>query len=268
MKNHMTGWKKLQKFQLNFLARPAFAWCLVFFLQPIFSGIAPAHSQNGKDEQLAALMDAFTFVRVHWEGKIPYYSMQFFRNGEPPWAHDYPTAERNMYTALRALTSMKVSGRAEVKTLQDDAIFNYPILYICEIGHWKPSDEEAERLGEYLRRGGFLIVDDFRGRLEIANLNEQLRRAVPEFTQKSLRADHPIFHCFFEFDHLVRDSPYRDIGYIPQYFGWFDENDRLGIVVNYNNDIGDGWEWPDQDRFFSAEAFKLGINYLIYSMTH
>ncbi len=212
--------------------------------------------------------NAFTFARIRW--KAPDYArfMRFYFNSGPPWSHDYPTAEENMYTALRLLTQLPVTGEAKVVTLDNDEIFEYPMLYICEIGVWEPSDAEAKRLGEYLKRGGFLIVDDFRGRRELLNLIRQMKRIVPEFTYRKLKADHPIFHCFFEFSSLVYDSPYLSAGYFPEYYGWFDPHGRMAAIVNYNNDVGDGWEWPEENEIFSAEAFKLGINYIIYSLTH
>ncbi|RMD96910.1 MAG: DUF4159 domain-containing protein [Calditrichaeota bacterium] len=173
-----------------------------------------------------------------------------------------------MYTALRLLTKVPVTGEAKILTLDTDEIFEYPLLYICEIGIWFPTDQEVERLGEYLKRGGFLIVDDFRSAREFENLKRQMAKIVPNFYYKKMSAKHPIFHCFFEFNHLIHDSPYLSLGYFPEYYGWFDPNGRLAVIVNYNNDIGDGWEWPEEDEVFSAEAFKLGINYIIYSLTH
>ena len=210
----------------------------------------------------------FTLVRIKWDAPGWARYMPFFYSSGPPWSHDWPTAEENMYTALKLLTRLQVSGEPKILTLNDDEIFDYPLLYICEIGAWAPTDKEAERLGEYLKRGGFLIIDDFRGRRELLNLIKQMNRVVPGYQYKKLDADHPIFHCFFEFNSLVYDSPYLASGYFPEYYGWFDPDGRMVAIVNYNNDIGDGWEWPKQDEIFSAEAFKLGINYIIYSLTH
>jgi hypothetical protein len=218
---------------------------------------------NGKNSLLLTPgAQGFTFVRIEWNGE----SHGFFARGNGPlWAHDYPTAEQNFYTALHALTAVPMTFENKILTLGDDAIFDFPLLYICEVGYWIPAKAEADRLQEYLQRGGFLIVDDFRGGFEWRNFYAQMQRIVPEPPQP-LSFDHPVFHCFFEFEHAGDHAPYW--GMTPSFYGLYDQKKRMIGIVNYNNDIGDGWEWPETDQEFSTEAFKLGINYLIYAMTH
>jgi hypothetical protein len=207
---------------------------------------------------------AFTFVRVQWEGGRYGYGFSG-RGGGPLWAHDFPTAEQNLYIALNALTSLPLTYENKILTLEDDAIFDFPFLYICEVGYWTINEKEVERLSEYLARGGFLIVDDFRGGYEWSNFFDQIKKVAPQ-NPKPIALDHPIFHCFFDFDRLGDHSPYG--GLTPRYYAIFDEKGRMMAIINHNNDIGDGWEWPETDEVFSTEAFKLGINYLIYAMTH
>jgi hypothetical protein len=207
---------------------------------------------------------AFTFVRVQWEGGR--YGYGFSGRGRGPlWAHDFPTAEQNLYTAIKALTSLPLTYENKILTLEDDAIFDFPFLYICEVGYWTINEKEVERLAEYLARGGFLIVDDFRGGYEWSNFFDQIKKATPHVPQP-IALDHPIFHCFFDFDRLGDHAPYG--GLMPRYYAILDDKGRMMAIINHNNDIGDGWEWPETDEVFSTEAFKLGINYLIYSMTH
>jgi hypothetical protein len=208
---------------------------------------------------------AFTFVRVEWQGGRTGFGLGFAGGRVPLWAHDYPTAEQNFYVALDALTSLPITFENKILTLREQAIFDFPLLYICEVGYWAPDEEETKMLGEYLNRGGFLIVDDFRSDFEWSNFVRHMQRIVPEAPQL-LDLDHPVFHCFFEFSELARHSPYG--GLTPHYYAIFNADGRMMALINYNNDIGDGWEWPESDREFSTEAFKLGINYLIYAMTH
>jgi len=206
----------------------------------------------------------FTFVRVQWEGGRRGFGFSGRGNG-PLWAHDFPTAEQNFYTALAALTSLPLTHENKIVTLQDEEIFNFPFMYICEVGYWTLAEKESERLAEYLARGGFLIVDDFRGGYEWDNFLDQIQRVVPN-TPKPLTLEHPIFHCFFDFDRLGDHTPYG--GLTPRYLALYDGKGRMVAIINHNNDLGDGWEWPENDEAFSTEAFKLGINYLIYAMTH
>lgn len=219
------------------------------------------HAQNGMANS-SPVTSTFTFVRVEWQGEN--YGFSGRGNG-PLWAHDYPAAEQNLYTALNALTNVPLNYEYKIISLNDEAIFDYPFLYICEVGYWAPNEKEIEILREYLQRGGFLLIDDFRGGFEWRNFEAQMQRIIPQ-KPRPLELSHPIFHCYFEFELLGEHSPYWNM--TPQYFGLFDTKGRLMAVINYNNDIGDGWEWPESDEIFSTEAFKLGINYIIYAMTH
>lgn len=248
--------------------------CAIHTLHGIFLALAfvsfePAHvlsqesgsARNGSSPAPPAA-GMFTFARVEWRGER--YGFSGRGNG-PLWAHDYPTAEQNLYTAINALTSLPLNYEYKIVSLNDEAIYDYPLLYICEVGYWSPDEQEAAILREYMQRGGFLLVDDFRGGFEWRNFVAQMQRIVPQAPQP-LELSHPVFHCFFDFERLGDHSPYWNM--TPQYFGLFDEKKRLMAIINYNNDIGDGWEWPETDEVFSTEAFKLGINYLIYAMTH
>jgi len=220
----------------------------------------PALRPDGMSQVPAT--QGFTFVRIQWSGEG--YGI-FARGNGPLWSHDFPTAEENFYMALHALTAVPMTFENKILTLADEEIFNYPLLYICEVGYWVPEKLEAEHLQEYVQRGGFLIFDDFRGGFEWRNFSDQIQRIVAEPPQL-LGLDHPVFHCFFEFQQVGDHAPYGR--WKPIFYGLYDQRKRLIGIVNYNNDIGDGWEWPDVDREFSTEAFKLGINYLIYAMTH
>jgi hypothetical protein len=225
-----------------------------------FAQVAPAPMANGTPPSA----QAFTFVRIQWESGRYGYGFSGFGNG-PLWAHDFPTAEQNFYTALSALTSLPLTYENKILTLKDEEIFDFPFLYICEVGYWSINEEEGKRLAEYLSRGGFLIVDDFRGVHEWSNFLDQIKRVAPKAPQL-LNIDHPIFHCFFDFERIGDHAPYG--GYVPLYYALYDDKNRMMAIINRNNDIGDGWEWPETDAVFSTEAFKLGINYLIYAMTH
>jgi hypothetical protein len=125
-------------------------------------------------------------------------------------------------------------------------------------------------MAEYLLRGGFLIVDDFRGEREMANFREQLKRVFPDRSLETLPRTHPIWTCFYDISKLMIEPPYsRNL--VPQYFGMSDDNGRLMMVVDYNNDISEYWEWsndPIMPIDQSNEAYKYGVNYLMYALTH
>ena len=130
-------------------------------------------------------------------------------------------------------------------------------------------EHEIRGLREYLLRGGVLIVVDCRGRWALDNLRSHLRRAFPELELEELEITHPIFNCFFNISTLEVTPPYGRG--VPKFYGLSDTNGRLMMVVNYNNDISEYWEWSD-DPFLpigeTNEAYKFGVNYAIYALTH
>jgi len=191
--------------------------------------------------------------------------------GTAPWQHDYPTAELNLYEAMERTTKIKIHGQPLILTLSDKRIFEYPILYLCEPGYWRISELEAKNLREYLNRGGFIIFDDFRGRREWMNFANQISVVFPEKEFVELAPDHPIWSVYYEIDPVAAPSltSGRMGRYDDQYFTMYDEEGRLMMVVCYNQDIGDGWEWPNRNwDQASTEAFKMGINFIIWALTH
>ena len=231
-------------------------WSVCLFLA-VQAGHATAQLSSG---------DQFTFVRIRWTDNNLRYGYRFTTRAAP-WAHDYPKAEVNFYTALKVTSAVKVSEETKVLTFADEEIFEYPFIYACEIGYLSLSDAEVANLREYLLRGGFLMVDDFRLDFEWQNWLREIRKVLPEYRLRRLQVNHPIFHCFFDLQEDIHTpTPYLPLP--PQYWAIFDEMDRMMVLVNFNTDVGDGWELPEQTPEFSTEAYKLGINYLIYSLTH
>ncbi|TDI96549.1 MAG: DUF4159 domain-containing protein [Caldithrix sp.] len=229
---------------------------LVCFL--ILANFTPASAQLPSGED-------FTFVRIRWTDNNIRYGYGFSTNA-PPWAHDFPQAEKNLNLTIQALTNIKVSEDNKVLTFDDDEIFRYPFIYACEIGYLTLSDLEVQNLREYLLRGGFLMVDDFRWRHEWNNWMREIRKVLPDQELRRLDVSHPIFHCFFDINDINAPTPY--LNELPEYWGLFDDTGRLMVLINFNNDVGDGWELPKETPAFSTRSYKLGINYLIYALTH
>lgn len=219
----------------------------------------------------------FTFVRVrytpapggNWAG------------GRPSWVHGYPLAEQNLMRIMKDLSLLDLHpDDSNVVTLDDPALFRYPIAYIIEVGWWTMDDRELEGLRAYLKKGGFLIVDDFKptgwrgaygGGWEPFQRN--LERLIPGVRLYDMDPADPIFHSFFDIRSLD-DFPQAYNYGKPVFRGVYEDNDRskrLQIIVNYNTDISQYWEWSGRGfRPFddTNEAYKLGVNYLIYGMTH
>ncbi len=216
----------------------------------------------------------FRFVRIQYEDAGG--SGQGFGRGRGrggAWAHDYPTAELNFYEALDRTTKVHVAGPPVVLKLDDKSIFEYPMLYLCEPGYWIMNDEEADNLREYLNRGGFILFDDFRGEWEWEHFVQQMKRIFPDKTAVEISPEHPVWNIYYDIDPVAAPSNVSGGGYYTEfddrYLAFFDENGRMIALACHNQDIGDGWEYPDRNwDNISTISFQMGINFLIYALTH
>jgi hypothetical protein len=156
--------------------------------------------------------------------------------------------------------------------LDDPELFKYPLAYLCEPGFLTLNDKEAAALRNYLLKGGFLIVDDFAGR-HWDNFAAQVARALPGSRLIELESSHAVFDSFFRVED-PRAFPHPYFRVPSNYFGVFEDNDpakRLMMIVNYNQDVSEYWEWSDTAALpidLANEAYKLGVDYVIYGMTH
>lgn len=216
----------------------------------------------------------FTFVRIQFE------SGRFRRR--QPWAFDYPRAERHLYEAIERTTGIFLEGPPIVLTLSDERIFEYPILYLCEPGYWETNEDEVAQLQEYFARGGFMIIDDFhdggRGTVgpEWNNFYRNFKQIFPDREPVELEADHPIWSIYYEVDPVAAVSTKWETGEVPwlgpdddTYYGVFDDDGRMMMFIAYNQDLGDGWEWPEYNLADgSTVSFQMAINVIIYALTH
>jgi len=213
----------------------------------------------------------FTLARVYFDA--PMRRFLWGRVGDsngPPWSHDFPVSEEHFMKILSEMTKLDVNPSGHVISFQSDDCFKYPIAYLCEVGYLNLSDAEARRMAEYLLRGGFLIVDDFRNERELDNFRYQMKRVFPDRPLEELPRTHKIWTCFYDISDLKMEPPYsRDL--VPRYFGISDDSGRLMMVVDYNNDISEYWEWSNDPIVpidESNEAYRYGVNYVMYALTH
>ncbi len=214
----------------------------------------------------------FVFVRLKYAAGFE----GGFGGRGPAWSHDYPDGEVHFTRILEELTFLRVrTDGSNILSLEDPELFNYPIAYMAEPGFWAVSDTEAANFRQYLLKGGFAIFDDFRG-YDWNNLQDQMRRVLPEAQWLQLDGTSSVFHSFFEIDNpetLAPPSIY-DQNLVPTYWGLFEGNNpagRLMVIANVNNDMSEYWEFSDTGLFvvdLANEAYKFGVNYVMYGMTH
>jgi Domain of unknown function (DUF4159) len=226
--------------------------------------------------------DVFTFVRVRYSS---YGRGGYGGYGGGKWATDYPDSELNFSYRLQQLTSFETDPHGKVLELTDDALFDYPWLYLIEPGDMYLEEAEVLALRKYLLNGGFLMVDDFWGEREWANFYENIKRVFPDREPKELDLAHEIFHCVYDLKRKPQvpnihawqatgrtDDNRPDTAEV-HYRALYDDKGRMMALICHNTDIGDAWEREGEDSQYFHEfserwSYPMGINILTYAMTH
>lgn len=196
------------------------------------------------------------------------------------WATDYPKSDRQFLTVLQRLTNLDAFSYENAILLTDENIRRYPFLYALEVGYMSLSAGEIEGLRDYLKAGGFLVIDDFWGTMEWQQFEYQMSLVFPQHPIIDLELDHPVFNTFYDIDEILQVPAYgrywggrtseRD-GFVPYVKGILDDDGRLMVIINWNTDLGDAWEWAEQPDYpvqYSTFAFQMGVNMIIYAMSH
>ena len=205
--------------------------------------------------------------------------------GHASWTNDYPRADRHFSEAVSRLTRLHARSVEQPVSLNDkDDVFNYPWLYAVFVGEWDLTDPQAKTLRDYLQRGGFLMCDDFWGTREWDVFERGIKRVFPDRPVVDIPDADAIFHTVYDLDERYQvpgqwgvramrfgGPPYRNDGYVARWRGIYDDKGRLMVAVSFNSDLGDSWEWADDPRYpeqYSALGVRIGVNNIVYSMTH
>jgi len=217
----------------------------------------------------------FAFVRLQYDN---YYNDGF---GWGTWRTDFPSADSNFLRGVSRLTNVRVMSDPIVLRFDDDRIFDYPFLYALEMGRSGGPDfspREQENMREYLLRGGFLLIDDFWGTRQWDSFYRAFTEVFPDREIIELQPDHEIFHSYYDIDgpQMIpvignpENYPEQDVDRASNH-AILDDSGRVMVLINWNSDMGDGWEHTYDPRYptrYANLAYQLGINYLIYSLTH
>ena len=271
-------------------------WSVVAALAASIGVASAARAQGGGNRgfgfgSLTDCPDPPLMKNVPYDGQVTFVRLRYkggpgncYYRGEPSWAHGYGytekgTAEMNLMKIVSEISVLRPHTEAtNVLAIDDPALFRYPVAFLVEAGYLTLSEKEVLALRKYLERGGFLIIDDaredaFRGQSGWANMESMLQLVLPGLRPVDLDVSHPIFHAFFDIPSFDIVRQFYDQG-PPVFRGIFEENDpkkRLMVMINFNTDISNFWEYsalgfrPMEE---SNEAYKLGVNYLFYSLTH
>ena len=235
--------------------------------QPIFrrEDVRPTLARPSADAR------EFFFTRAMYSGG--------YRRGS--WAVDFPKADRQFLTIIdRLIDLLDAYERENAVRLDDPNLRRFPFLYALEVGYMYMTEAEVKGLRDYLLAGGFLMIDDFWGTWEWDNFESEIRRVLPEYQIVDIPLDHPIFNTVYNIEEVVQvPSLYnaqggptweRD-GVVPHVRGIFDEDGRLMVIINWNTDIGDAWEWAEHPYYplrYSTYAIEVTVNTIVYAMSH
>ena len=196
------------------------------------------------------------------------------------WFEDYPKADRQFVQGVLRLTRIDAQPTQEVVDLDSDALFDFPWLYALNVGGWDFTDAQAKRMREYLLKGGFLMVDHFHGAADWESFLIGMTKIFPGRPVVDLGNKDEIFHVLYDLDERLQVPGYHYIwtgrtyekdGLEPHWRAIRDDKGRVMVVICHNMHLGDAWEHADDPRYperFSSLAYRLGINYVIYGMTH
>ena len=218
-----------------------------------------------------------------------------FGGGYGSWMRDYPKADRQVLLALKRLTRIQMRPIEQIVDLNRDAepqlqpderdgrsrsIFDYPWVYAVQVANWTFTDAQAKRLREYLLKGGFLMVDDFHGTEDWENFMNGMRQVLPDRPIEDLQSGDEIFHTLYDIDDKMQipgeqyvwtGRTYEKDGYQPKWRAIRDDKGRIIVAICHNMHLGDAWEWADDPNYpetFASMAFRVGLDYIIYGMTH
>jgi hypothetical protein len=218
----------------------------------------------------------WTFARFHYDLGAQYGGWGFQR-----WAADYPKADRQFIPGVRRLTRLNVRSTEQIVDANSDDLYEWPWIYIEDAGGWRLSEAQAARLREYLLRGGFLMADDSHGNYEWQELVDGMRMIFPDRRIEDLPDNDEIFHIAYDLADRVqipgtryiwgRRWPIGPDEAEPKWRAIRDDRGRIMVAICHNSDVGDAWEWadsPDYPEHEASVAYRIGVNYILYGMTH
>jgi Domain of unknown function (DUF4159) len=231
----------------------------------------------------------WTRARLRYSDITGYPTHSYYRNFPGFWTMDFPRSDRHLLEGVRRLTRIDTKSVEQVVSLDgSDDVYNWPVLYGVEVGHWDLTDEEAAQLREYLLRGGFFMVDDFHGTAPYRGIPEwdtfkrSMDKVFPDREIEDLPDNDAIFHTLYDLQdrfqvpgaiYFESGLTYEagETGKVPHWRCIRDEKGRVVVAICHNMDLGDAWEHSDEPRYlekWASLAYRIAMNYFVYDLTH
>jgi hypothetical protein len=253
-------------------------------------GVQRNTSEDEYDTVAAAREAEFHFIRLEYTD-LPQFHRRFGRasrdgQGSGWWIVDWPAADNHFTRGISRLTRID-TGDPRHFSLTDEHLWDYPWIYATQAGWWDLTDAETSRLREYLLRGGFLVTDDFWGPEQWEIFRKTMDRVFPGHAITDIDESDAVMHVLYDIEekdrtfipgsrHLRQQADGSVIvvqpeGTTPAWRAMYDDRHRMVVAANFNTDVGDAWEFADVPYYpepMTALAYRYGINYIVYSMTH
>ena len=257
---------------------PAGALLAALVLTPALQPPVDAQLPSAPDDRFAGLQWRFVRIKYHFTTEGTHVAQDFY--GEP-WYIDAPAAEQNLTRRVKTATAIQVEDPI-VMALDDPRLFQNPWIYFVEPGNLKMLDSDLPILREFLLRGGSAYFDDFHGPLEWDNFSREMKRLFPDREIVEVPKDHPVFSCFYKLDaypqvaglgSFLAGRSWEKGGVVPHLRTILDDTGRPMMFINWNTDMGDGWEWSNAEEYpgyikYTGMAYRMGINEIVYALTH
>jgi hypothetical protein len=271
--------------------RPGLAWVLLlavagsglFALQSSAFQFGYGYGEDDDSPVATHEKAEFYWSRLRYSSRMGGYGG--FGYGYGSWMRDYPKADRQFLLAMKRLTRIQGPSREQIVDLDHNDggyydIDNYPWVYAVQVQTWVFTDAEAKKLRDFLLKGGFLMVDDFHGTEDWEQFLEGMRTVFPDRPIEDLENKDEIFHTLYDLDdrfqvpgeqYVNTGRTYEKDGYEPKWRAIRDDKGRVMVAICHNMHLGDAWEWADMPEYperFASMAFRIGLDYIIYGMTH
>jgi hypothetical protein len=249
----------------------------------------PFKEYPGVEYENFPLPPDFTQKTGWTRARLRYPSIYGGFRGDNNWTIDYPRSDRHLLEGVRRLTRINTRSVEQVVDLDGgDDVYNWPMMYAVEVGHWNLPLDQAAQLREFLLRGGFLMVDDFHGSAEWRGINEwavfvaSMTRVFPDRPIEDLRDDDPIFHTIYDLQERFQVAGAQwfrsgltyekgETGRPEHWRAIRDDKGRIMVAICHNMDLGDAWEHSDEPEYpekWASLAYRIAMNYFTYDLTH